>query len=666
MASETQSVRRKTTIGVIGSGSIGPDLAYGFISSLARAEGGTVFLLDVRREALDAGMARIGGYVRKALARGKLTPKAAAAIEAGLKPTLEMKDLADCEYVLEAATEDLSIKRVILRQLEGVVRPDCLIGFATSGIPRAQIAAEAAHPERCFVNHPFFPAWRSPPIEVVPSGDAALTGRMLALLKRLGKVPILTADVPCFAADDVFCNYCAEAARIFAEGTATPAQIDRIVNEAIGGGGPFNVMDLTRGNLLNIHCLELMQKAPTGSDWFAPPPIFARQANTPWHDPAKPGDPSFSEELRKEVLDRILAVLLGRTYFVVDQRICDASDMNWLTQNALGFQQGLLDLAESLGAEAVHDICTCYAARFPGYTVPRSIAEKRLPTFLAHVKVEREGELAVVMIRRPEVRNALSDRVMAELDRVFEELERDTGVRGVVLTSFDGALAGADINELAAIKTEQAAVEKCRRGQRVLDRIAGSSKPVVAALDGPVMGGGAELSMACHARVVGPGLALAQPEVNLGIIPGYGGTQRLPRLIGLERGLDLLRTGRVVGASDACAWGWASGSPAADPVSAARELLRQHLQGRVKLAPVCPDPLQVPASLPEVDLGHHSLAIDAILVEVLRQGLSRPLSEGLEVEAAGFGRCLRCVDMDIGMKNFIQNGPRVPAAFLNE
>jgi len=340
--------------------------------------------------------------------------------------------------------------------------------------------------------------------------------------------------------------------------------------------------------------------------------------------------------------------------------------MNWLTRNALGYSKGLLDLAESLGADAVHDICTRYAARFKGYTVPKSILEKKLPRFLRHVKVERDGDLALVMIRRPEVRNALSDHVMAELDQAFAELEKDPAVRGIVLTSFDGALAGADINELAALKTPEAAADKCRRGHRVLDHIARLSKPVVAAVDGPVMGGGSELSMACHARVVGPNLALGQPEVNLGIIPGYGGTQRLPRLVGLEHGLDLLRSGRSVGASEACSWGWATGSPAADFVGAAKALVREHLAGKRKLAPVSPEPMQIPAKLPAVALGHHSLAIDAILVDVARQGLSRPLPEGLEVEAVGFGRCLGCVDMDIGMKNFIQNGPRVPATFLHE
>src|SRR6185295_17374526 len=143
----------------------------------------------------DAGVARIRGYVEKGVVRGKIAPKAAKAIENALVPTMELSALAKCDYVLEAASEDLAVKKKILAELEKIVRPDCLVGFATSGLPRAQIAEGAKHPERCFVNHPFFPAWRSLPIEVVLSGDAALGDRMIATIKTLGRVPIVTADV---------------------------------------------------------------------------------------------------------------------------------------------------------------------------------------------------------------------------------------------------------------------------------------------------------------------------------------------------------------------------------------------------------------------------------------------------------------------------------------
>ena len=654
-------------VGVIGSGAIGPDLAYGFVSAIARSAGGKVYLLDIRQEALDAGTARIRGYLEKGLSRGKLSPRLAQAAEAALVPTTNMADLADCDYVLEAATEDLPVKQAILAELEKVVRPDCLIGFATSGIPRSHIAAKASAPDRCFVNHPFFPAWRALPIEVVLSADEALGKRMLDTLAFLGKVPVVTADVACFAADDIFCNYCAEAARLYADGTATPAQVDAIVNEAIGGGGPFNVMDLTRGNLLNVKCLKLMQDAETGGDWFAPPPIFSEQANTPWHDRKRPGDPGHDETLKKLVLDRILAVLLARTFFVVDNRICDPAELNWLTRNALGFAIGLLDLAEELGPRKVYELCSTYAAANPGFELPPSVKEMRPVAFRRNVQVERGGDgIATVRIFRPEVLNALNGRTLEELRSAFRELVADGGVNGVVLTSSGGALAGADILELAALKTPEEARDKCRHGHAILDEIAACPKPVVIALDGPVLGGGAELAMACHARVVGPQLMLGQPEVNLGITPGYGGTQRLPRLVGVERAFQMLRTGRPVGARQACEWGWASGDVREDPVAAARELIARHLAGKAVLAPVDPAPMQLPRELPTVELEHHSLAIDAILVDILREGLVRPLADGLIVEAEGFARCKRTVDYDIGMKNFIQNGPRVPAVFMHE
>ncbi len=653
-------------VGVIGSGSIGPDLAYGFISALAKEGEGKLFLHDIVEDALDAGMDRINSYMAKGLSRGKLSTRAAGAIEAGLVPTLELKDLVDCDYILEAVSESLEVKKAILKDLEKIVRPDCLIGFATSGIPREQIVSEVEHPERCFVNHPFFPAWRSLPIEVVLSGDEVFGERMIETLRRLGKVPIITADVPCFAADDVFCNYCAEAARIVAEGTATPAQVDMIVNAAIGGGGPFNVMDLTRGNLLNVHCLRLMAEAPTGNSWFEPPPIFEEQANTPWHDPENPGDAGCDEDLASTVIDRILAVLVGRTCYVVDNDICDPSDFNWLSANALGFRRGLLDLAEEYGADHIHDICTTYAEKNPGFEVPDSIAARKLPAFYRNVLLERRDDIAIVTIRRPEVMNALNDLTMDELQSVFEKLATDDGVAGMVLTSFDGSLAGADIMELAVLKSPEEAVEKCRRGHSVMHTISEMNKPVVAAVDGPVLGGGAELSMACHGRVVGRNLMLGQPEVNLGIIPGYGGTQRLPRLVGLERGLEILRTGNPVNAENACAWGWATGEPAEDILAAAIDLIGRHLNGELTLKPVDRKALSLPEELPSTNIGHHSLIIDSILIEAVRDGLTRSLEEGLEVEAEAFGRCRQTVDYDIGMKNFIQNGPRVPAVFMNE
>ncbi|MEE2789921.1 MAG: enoyl-CoA hydratase-related protein [Myxococcota bacterium] len=651
-------------VGVIGSGAIGPDLAYGFLSALANVPGARVFLVDIKQDALDAGVKRIQGYMKKGVSRGKLSAKVAARMNDALTPTLNINDLAECTYVLEAASESLPVKKQILNALEAVVSKDTLIGFATSGLPRAWIAAEVEHPDRCFVNHPFFPAWRSLPIEVVGGDDEALTQRMNDTLKALGKVPIMTADVVCFAADDVFCNYCSEAVRIFEDGIATPAQVDAIVNGAIGGGGPFNVLDGTQGNPLVAHCQELMRDAAEDGRWFEPPKGLTRRE--PWRNPRGGEDASHDAATAKAVLDRILAVLFARTYYVIDNDICDPSGMNWMTRLALGFSTGILDLAAEYGAARVKEICVNYAANHPGFEVPQSILNERLVEFRGNIDVAREDDIATVTIRRPEVLNALNSRTLQELHSALQELEGDEAVTGIVLTGFGGALAGADIGELAALPGAEAAEALCNREHAIAAFMANMKTPLVAALDGPVLGGGAEISMSCHGRIAGKKLMLGQPEVNLGIIPGYGGTQRLPRLVGLDKALEMMRTGKPIQAAEACAAGWAHGEPVDDVIASARALIRSHQAGDVELCPVNEAPIEVPEHFPKVDIGHRSLTIDAILVDVVRRGLAMPLAEGLAFEAKGFGRCTQTVDMHVGMTNFMQNGPRVPAAFLNE
>ena len=332
----------------------------------------------------------------------------------------------------------------------------------------------------------------------------------------------------------------------------------------------------------------------------------------------------------------------------------------------MGFRTGLLELAAELGAERVNEICASYAASNDGFEIPASIADKQLASFRTAVTVERRGDIGIIRVHRPEVMNALSEKTLGEIDAAFGELGADAAIAGIVFSSYDGAIAGADIAELASLDSPDACRGICTRAHPILARVAGLPKPVVAALDGPVLGGGAEFSMACHARVVGKRVMVGQPEVNLGIVPGYGGTQRLPRLIGIERANDMLRTARTMNAAQACEWGWASGEPADDIIEAATELIKQHLAGDIKLTPVSPEPIPVPDTLPAVDIGHRSLTIDAILVDVMRRGLASSLDVGLAIEADGFGRCKETVDMDIGMKNFMQNGPRVPALFIHE
>jgi len=171
---------------------------------------------------------------------------------------------------------------------------------------------------------------------------------------------------------------------------------------------------------------------------------------------------------------------------------------------------------------------------------------------LKHVRVEWDRELAVVTVNRPEKMNALNGEVIEELGAAFHDLREDEDVLGVILTGSGekAFVAGADIGELATMNA-MTGVKTSRQGQDVFAMIEGFPRPVLAAVGGFALGGGCELALACHLRIASENARFGLPEVGLGIIPGYGGTIRLARLIGLGRAVELTLTGEMVGAERA-------------------------------------------------------------------------------------------------------------------
>jgi enoyl-CoA hydratase len=202
------------------------------------------------------------------------------------------------------------------------------------------------------------------------------------------------------------------------------------------------------------------------------------------------------------------------------------------------------------------------------------VTAPRLPENLENLIVERDGAVAVVTVNRPKVLNALNSPTIDELRRTVLALKHDDSVRVVIITGAgDKAfIAGADINELAA-QSPVGGRDHAMRGQHVLDLIENLGKPVIAAINGYALGGGCELAMACTLRLAADTAKLGQPEINLGLMPGYAGTQRLARLVGRGRALELLLTGDQIPAQEAHRIGLVNRVvPAAELMSAARAL----------------------------------------------------------------------------------------------
>jgi enoyl-CoA hydratase len=246
------------------------------------------------------------------------------------------------------------------------------------------------------------------------------------------------------------------------------------------------------------------------------------------------------------------------------------------------------------------------------------------------VTFDLRDSLALIRLNRPEKLNALTREMLVELDEIFERIGRERNVRAVILTGAGERAfsAGTDIAELAAMNVEEAR-HASERGQRVCDLIESCGVPVIAAVNGLAAGGGCELALACHLRIASEKARFSLPETELGIIPAYGGTQRLARVVGSSRALEMMLTGAEVKADEALRLGLVNRVVAHAQLLSETETLAREI---AKLAP---------------------LAIRACL-EAVTRGLSLPLEEGLELEAELFSRLFATDDMREGTRAFLE------------
>jgi enoyl-CoA hydratase/carnithine racemase len=252
-----------------------------------------------------------------------------------------------------------------------------------------------------------------------------------------------------------------------------------------------------------------------------------------------------------------------------------------------------------------------------------------------NLKIERKNSIAYITIDRPKVLNALNMQTMGELRDVFTQIKDDAEIRVAILTGAGekAFVAGADINELQKNNAMQAKAYT-HRGQAVLEVIENLGKPVIACINGFALGGGCELALACTMRLASENAKLGQPEVKLGIIGGYGGTQRLPRLIGKGLALQMLLTGEMISAQEAYRIGLVNEVvPQAQLISRAEEIARKII-------------------------ANGPLAIQYTL-EAVNKGMEMPLSEGLFLEATLFSVACATEDMKEGTTAFLEKRPAV-------
>jgi len=658
-------------IGVIGSGNIGPEIAL-YFSKIIHKHGAPIIVVDIAKEALQSGEARIKGKISRGVKTGAFKKDVAESMTANISWTTAYSQLEGADLVIEAATEDIGIKRKIFAELEKVCPESAILASNSSHMEPEFIFEKTQHKSRCLVIHYFFPAERNIIVEIVPGKDTApeVEGFLMKFYEQIGKAPIRVKSRYGYAIDPIFEGIFQAAVGLVEKGVGTVKQLDAMAQRALGlGVGPFTAMNLTGGNPITQHGLNEMHDkiAP----WFKSPALLENQlaSGKSWDTPKRGEEVSYSESLFETVANYLRGAFFGLVCEILDSGIVSIEDLEMAVESAL-VMKAPFQMMNKMGVNNALKLVKAYAKEWPDFFVPKVLlkqAQTQKPWDIPLALREDREDIAVITIRRPKTLNALNSTVMNQLEAIFKEIKNDDKIKGAVITGFGtkAFVSGADINELARIRTPEEGEALSSRGQEILSLIENLGKPVICALNGLAFGGGNELAMACTARIAQKGLPFlsGQPEPRLGIIPGYGGTQRLPRIVGLANAWPILRTGFQVSSQEALEIGLINEEVEGDIKEAGIAFAKKIISGEISVPPIQKKPIKIPKSLPEVDIGHLSRKTDEIMKKAILEGAKMTLDEGLKNEAKSFGECLNTKDMRIGMENFMKFGPKKNAEF---
>jgi enoyl-CoA hydratase/3-hydroxyacyl-CoA dehydrogenase len=561
---------KRTPVAVVGAGNMGSGIAQ----KLAQ-EGFKVVMNDMTPEFVEKGMDRIRTLLGEAVERRIFTQEQVDEIIGRITPTAELADLAECGVVIEAIFEDEAVKKELFSKLDKVVAPTAILATNTSSFYVTNIAESIQNPERVVGLHFFYHPAKNRLVEVIPGAKTSdeVVDRCLALSFAMGKTPIVCKDRPGFVVNRFFVPWLNESVRLLENNVADIPTIEAAAKKAFSiGMGPFELMNVT-GVPIAMHA-EATLGRELGS-YYEPCAKLIEQgsANQLW---SLEGDPDESK------FDAVAAHLRGVVFQVageiLDEDICRLEDVDRGAKIGLRWIRGPFELMNKLGVDQAIAEAKGFCAA-SGHTLSPTLAAQaaRGGDFeLRWVDLEVREGVGTITINRPEAMNSLNEAVMQDLAEVFVTAAKDPAVKGIVIEGAGKAfVAGADIGFfIKQIKGDDLArIESfTRAGAAILRKIETCAKPVIALADGLTLGGGSELALACHAIVATEKSRFAFPETSIGIYPGLGGTQRLPRIVGRELARYMILSNAPMSGKDAHEIGMAGYYCASDE---ARDLARK-------------------------------------------------------------------------------------------
>ncbi len=581
---------------VVGAGTMGGEIAQ----AIAAADIDVV-LKDVDQKFVDAGLEKAEavtkGQLDRLVSKEKLTQEAAdarlAEVMGRIEGTTEYSSFGDVDFVIEAAPERMEIKQAIFRELDAVTPGHAIISSNTSSLSISEMAEATLRPEKVCGFHFFYPASIMPLLEIVegPESSPETITAAVNFARKIRKQPITCAEVPGFVVNRILNSAVGEIWRAQEEGGLSIKAIDEGVAAAqVAPMGPFILVDMLGLDTV-MHVAEHLRDSYGESFYVhegmqklvAEGKLGAKSGGDGFYKDGESQIPGDAEPDAEKLAELWTLKALVEACLVLEEGVCTAREIDFGMMAGAGLdpRRGLFPpfmKADQIGLdvalEKLEAAAEEHGERFsPPVVLRRLVAQGRLGAksgqgFYAYpqadegeqtdtVKLETRGDVAIAWLANAPM-NSISPQVITDLGKVWKKVN-DEGVRALVIASAIPVVfsAGADIKAFTKMD-EAGGKELVEQGHGLLRDFGRSSVVTIAAVNSLAFGGGCELAMACDFRIAAESASFGQPEVNLGIIPGFGGTQRLPRLVGAEKALEMNLVGDEIGAAEAGAYGLAN------------------------------------------------------------------------------------------------------------
>jgi enoyl-CoA hydratase/3-hydroxyacyl-CoA dehydrogenase len=571
---------------VLGAGAMGAQ-----IGALAAEAGYKVKIRDIEDRFLEKGRQLIESNYDRRISRGRYTEEAKKEAMSRMTFLVDLKEaVKDADIIIEAVPEIMDLKKSVLKEVSALCPASCVFATNTSSLSIAEMSAAGKWPEMVVGTHYFNPPSRMTLLEIVHGANTSKQAIDVAekVALKMGRAVVHVKDVPGFVANRIFCNMSNEADWALAQGEGKSAfEIDSAIKYKLGlPMGMLELQDTLGGGSIDTQFHVMEYFAETMGQSYGPAPILAKlfkeknygrktgKGYYDWSD-GKTNEIPMNAGFGFDPI-RVLATAVNEAAKLIEMGATTKEEIDTAVLLGLNYPRGILRMADSVGLDTIlNELNRLYNKykkedRYKASSViTKLVKQGRLGRktgdgFYSYgpgeyeaieLEINKGTGVARLILSRPTKANAFHADMMAELGKALGELEKNDNVRCVVITGAGANFSGgADFAAFASGEMESA-FNFSETPHDVFTRIETYPKAVIAAINGPAMGAGLELALACDIRIMNKTAVVRLPELTLSIIPGAGATQRLGRLIGWARAKEMVLLSDPVAADKALAWG---------------------------------------------------------------------------------------------------------------